>query len=342
MVGCCQSGRGFRLSGAVGSEYNSLVASTHDAPRGLGGSGRPDPPDLPQLPGMRSSRSRPVYGCTSPRPANRMPLRSCSCTGSRSTGGSGARSSLRSLSATACSRRTSAAPAGRMRRLTGTPWRRFSPMCSRCWTSSASAGSTSSHTTQCCCRVQALFRPPGTGRGLLVPRPAPYLRFKPQMLAGIPQLWFQPVVATPRLGAGALGTDRLAHHLLRGGTATAESITPARDARRIRQPGGRPHRPRHRRRGTFPRRRPARRGRDSRAGIVRARPLTDASSRAARWAQPGDCGQRLSSICTCRESRASPKPSRRTNDIRERSNFHGSSSERGQGTLSGVGAGSRP
>ena len=35
-----------------GSEYNSLVASTHDAPRGLGGSGRPDPPDLPQLPGV--------------------------------------------------------------------------------------------------------------------------------------------------------------------------------------------------------------------------------------------------------------------------------------------------
>jgi hypothetical protein len=88
-------------------------------------------------------------------------------------------------------------------------------------------------------------------------------------------------------GSWALGTDRLAHHLLRGGTATAESITPARDARRIRQPGGRPHRPRHRRRGTFPRRRPARRGRDSRAGIVRARPLTDASSRAARWRSPG-------------------------------------------------------
>jgi hypothetical protein len=29
---------------------------------------------------MRSSRSRPVYGCTSPRSANRMSRRSCSCT----------------------------------------------------------------------------------------------------------------------------------------------------------------------------------------------------------------------------------------------------------------------
>ncbi|OKJ92916.1 hypothetical protein AMK34_31200 [Amycolatopsis sp. CB00013] len=55
--------------------------------------------------------------------------------------------------------------------------------------------------------------------------PHPYLRFKPYMLAGIPQLWFQPVVATPRLGPWALATDRLARHLLRGGFATAESIT---------------------------------------------------------------------------------------------------------------------
>ncbi|MFE5566521.1 alpha/beta fold hydrolase [Amycolatopsis japonica] len=55
--------------------------------------------------------------------------------------------------------------------------------------------------------------------------PHPYLRFKPYMLAGIPQLWFQPVVAMPRLGPWALATDRLARHLLRGGFATAESIT---------------------------------------------------------------------------------------------------------------------
>ena len=45
------------------------------------------------------------------------------------------------------------------------------------------------------------------------------------MLAGIPQLWFQPVVATPRLGPWALRTDRLAHHLLAGFTTTLDSIT---------------------------------------------------------------------------------------------------------------------
>jgi pimeloyl-ACP methyl ester carboxylesterase len=55
--------------------------------------------------------------------------------------------------------------------------------------------------------------------------PHPYLRFKPQMLAGIPQLWFQPVVATPGLGPWALRTDRLARHLLAGSTTTPDSIT---------------------------------------------------------------------------------------------------------------------
>lgn len=55
--------------------------------------------------------------------------------------------------------------------------------------------------------------------------PHPYLRFKPHMLAGIPQLWFQPVVATPRLGPWALRADRLARHLLAGGTTTGDSIT---------------------------------------------------------------------------------------------------------------------
>ncbi len=54
--------------------------------------------------------------------------------------------------------------------------------------------------------------------------PHPYLRFEPHMLAGLPQLWFQPVVATPRLGPWALRTDRLSRHLLRGGTASADSI----------------------------------------------------------------------------------------------------------------------
>jgi hypothetical protein len=45
------------------------------------------------------------------------------------------------------------------------------------------------------------------------------------MLAGIPQLWFQPVVATPGLGPWALHTDRLARHLLAGSTTTPDLIT---------------------------------------------------------------------------------------------------------------------
>lgn len=55
--------------------------------------------------------------------------------------------------------------------------------------------------------------------------PHPYMRFKPHMLGAIPQLWFQPVVATPGLGPWALRTDRLARHLLAGFTTTRESIT---------------------------------------------------------------------------------------------------------------------
>jgi pimeloyl-ACP methyl ester carboxylesterase len=69
------------------------------------------------------------------------------------------------------------------------------------------------------------FDHPERVAGYLCLGPHPYLRFKPHMLAALPQLWFQPVVATPRLGPWALGTDRLVRHLLRGGTATAESIT---------------------------------------------------------------------------------------------------------------------
>ena len=55
--------------------------------------------------------------------------------------------------------------------------------------------------------------------------PHPYIRFKPHMLAGIPPLWFQPVVATPGVGPWALRTDRLVRHLLAGFTATPDSMT---------------------------------------------------------------------------------------------------------------------
>lgn len=55
--------------------------------------------------------------------------------------------------------------------------------------------------------------------------PHPYIRFQPRMLAGVPQLWFQPVVATPGLGPWALRTDRLARHLLGGFTATPDAMT---------------------------------------------------------------------------------------------------------------------
>lgn len=70
--------------------------------------------------------------------------------------------------------------------------------------------------------------------------PHPYVRFHPRMLAAVPNLWFQPVVATPRLGPWALRTDRLARHLLRGYTATAESMTDddlATFAGRLHEPG---------------------------------------------------------------------------------------------------------
>lgn len=55
--------------------------------------------------------------------------------------------------------------------------------------------------------------------------PHPYLRFSPGMLAGVPQLWFQPVVATPGLGPRALRGDRLPRHLLSGFTTSRDSMT---------------------------------------------------------------------------------------------------------------------
>jgi pimeloyl-ACP methyl ester carboxylesterase len=69
------------------------------------------------------------------------------------------------------------------------------------------------------------FDHPERVAGFLCLGPHPYLRFKPQMLAGVPQLWFQPVVATPGLGPWALRTDRLARHLLAGFTTMPDSIT---------------------------------------------------------------------------------------------------------------------
>ena len=56
--------------------------------------------------------------------------------------------------------------------------------------------------------------------------PHPYLRVRPHMLAGMPQLWFQPVVATPGLGPRALRTRGLARHLLAGFGTTPDSFTP--------------------------------------------------------------------------------------------------------------------
>ncbi len=60
--------------------------------------------------------------------------------------------------------------------------------------------------------------------GFLCLGPHPYLRFDPHMLASVPQLWFQPVVAAPGLGARALRTDRLARHLLNA-TASPDALT---------------------------------------------------------------------------------------------------------------------
>ena len=55
--------------------------------------------------------------------------------------------------------------------------------------------------------------------------PHPYFRITPSMLAGVPQLWFQPVVATPGLGPRALRTDRLSRHLLTGFTPNPDSMS---------------------------------------------------------------------------------------------------------------------
>ena len=55
--------------------------------------------------------------------------------------------------------------------------------------------------------------------------PHPYLRFSPRMLAGVPQLWFQPVISAPGLGPRVLRGHRLPRHLLAGFTASGDSMT---------------------------------------------------------------------------------------------------------------------
>jgi pimeloyl-ACP methyl ester carboxylesterase len=61
--------------------------------------------------------------------------------------------------------------------------------------------------------------------GFVALAPHPYLRFSPRMLAGVPQLWFQPVVATPGLGPLALRGERLPRHLLSGFAASRDSMS---------------------------------------------------------------------------------------------------------------------
>jgi pimeloyl-ACP methyl ester carboxylesterase len=58
------------------------------------------------------------------------------------------------------------------------------------------------------------FDHPDRVRRFLCLGPHPYLRFHPSMLAAMPTLWFQPVVATPGLGRWALTRDALPRHLL--------------------------------------------------------------------------------------------------------------------------------
>jgi pimeloyl-ACP methyl ester carboxylesterase len=56
---------------------------------------------------------------------------------------------------------------------------------------------------------------------LCLATPHPWIRFRPRLLPGLWRLWFQPVIATPGLGARLLGRGRqsLARHLLEQHTA---------------------------------------------------------------------------------------------------------------------------
>ena len=212
----------------AGSEYNGLVASAHDASRGPGNSDGPSPPDLPQLPGVSHAFVTLSTGL-------RMHIAEAGPPDSPT-----------------------------VMLLHGFPqhwweWRKvMSPLAERYrviapdlrgagWTDAPAHGYTVdevvadvlalldqlglrqvglvAHDFSAFVGFRLCFDHPERVAAFLCLGPHPYLRFRPHMLAGIPQLWFQPVVATPRLGPWALGTDRLARHLLRGGTATTESIT---------------------------------------------------------------------------------------------------------------------
>ena len=172
---------------------------------------------------MRSSRSRPACGCLWPRPGTDAP------TVLLLHGFPQHWWEWRKVIPPFAERYRVVAPdlrgaGGRTRRPTGTPWAMFLAdvlalldalglrQVGLVLTSVRSLGSGSADHPE---RVAAF----------LCLGPHPYLRFKPQMLAGIPQLWFQPVVATPGLGPWALRTDRLARHLLAGSTTTPDSIT---------------------------------------------------------------------------------------------------------------------
>ena len=221
------------------------MASTHDAPRGPGESGSPEPPDLPQLPGVSHAfitlpTGRRMHIAEAGRP-----------------------------------------DAPTVLLLHGFPqhwweWRKvITPLAERYrviapdmrgagWTDAPADGYTVeqvladvlalmdqlglprvglvAHDFSVFVGYRLCFDHPERVAGFLCLGPHPYLRFKPHMLAGVPQLWFQPVVATPKLGPWALGTDRLPRHLMTGFTTTAESITDedlAIFTTRLRAPGHR-------------------------------------------------------------------------------------------------------
>ena len=203
------------------------MASTHDAPRGPGESGSPEPPDLPQLPGVSHAFVTLSTGL-------RMHITEAG-----------------------------QPDAPTVLLLHGFPqhwweWRKVIPALAEHyrviapdlrgagWSDAPAHGYSKeeiladvlalldqlgigrvglvAHDVSAFIGYELCFEHPERVAGYVCLGPHPYLRLKPHMLAGIPQLWFQPVVATPGLGSSALRTDWLPRHLLRGFTTTAESI----------------------------------------------------------------------------------------------------------------------